>query len=161
MLLEDQSGSEVEFNLETPEAYPGKLAEVSKFLENVQDALPVEQDKFTFTKHGSQVLLSAQHVYNRFINGERWNRAGVGGEPKSNEDLKELHERLQDKTKFKGEPGRRGRPKKEVDPNAPRPEPKPKREPKPRAAKKAGSPRKGPQPVESTDDSATGASDED
>lgn len=151
MQLEGTTGSEVLVYLNSPEQYPNNLKEILRFIPIETSDGEYEEEKFKFVKEGSVVKMTAPHVYARFLNGERWNRAGFGGETPDFESLKAMHPKLTEKNKFKGEPGRRGRPAKEVDPNAP-PKEKRVRASKPKKEGEPRSSRSGPKPVEVADE---------
>ena len=149
-LLETTAGPTVTVNLNNPEEYPNNLDNILQWLPADSPDDEYESEKFVFVKRGNVVDITANHVYQRFLNGERWNRAGVGGEPPTLEELKALHgDKLTDKVKFKGEPKRRGRPAKPKDENAAPKERKSRRKKNETDGAKSAD---GPKPVEDDED---------
>lgn len=61
-----------------------------------------ETDNFKLTKSGGLLDIEADHVYGRFLHGERWNRKVLGevnvGETPADEKLKEYHPNLGQRT---------------------------------------------------------------
>lgn len=97
-----------------------------------------DYQNFTLTKNGNNLTIKADHVYRRFLNGERWNRKvaeGVeAGTTPTQEVLKELHPNLGEKVKAVKEPKARA-------PKAPK-------EAKAKTATKS----RGPKPVEAPEE---------
>lgn len=116
----------------------GEIVDLLKDKEDGQYSGP-DFENFTLIKSGNSLTIKADHVYRRFLNGERWNRKvaeGVeAGTTPAQEALKELHPTLGEKVKAIKEPKVR----------APR-EPKAPKEAKTKTAAKS----RGPKPVAET-----------